>query len=700
MRYWQICLTTLLITPQLFAVDQTVTIYRDQWGVPHIYAKQMASGAYGLGYAQAEDRLADIYIGIRTGMGRLSEVFGKEFIEHDYLMRLCRNESIARAAWKSQPDHVKEMLTHFTLGIQRYAADHPEQVPAFAMPLEPWMIQTVGRAMVLRWPLGTIQDDLKNAGDRPRPPTLSNQWAVTPSRTADRVAILLSDPHLTWEGLAVLYEARVHAGDLHMNGFFLIGSPILGIGHNRHVGWALTTGGPDTADVYRMKVRHQERLEYEYDGEWLPFEVDRFSIPVNDGPAVDRIALHSHLGPVIVPPDLKTGVAYVGSAPLLEKTGLTIQFYRMCMAKNVDEFYEAIAMGEFNEQNIMFADIHGDIGYVRAGATPVRPPGYDWSAPVAGHTSETAWRGSHPIQDLVQIMNPPQGYMQNCNISPANMMQNSSLQPSGYSDYIYNVTWDTENPRSRRIRALLDANDAITREQAIAYAMDAYDVLGPLWQQQLKQAVQNVGQDYMQNRKFADAVDAILAWDGVFSRDAQATAVYKFWRLKCGKAVDLSPLAAGRDLPRQDQQQCLKLLQQTIDEMEKRYGRWNVPWGKIHQVGRGGQNFPVGGADFQSGNKEANFSETLFDVRSVERQDRPTYYLANSGSMAMVLMFFHKDRVESLTCIPWGQNAHEDSPHFMDQGEHLYSKRQMKPTWWEYDELMQHVESKRVLRIH
>ena len=103
MRYWQICLTTLLITPQLFAVDQTVTIYRDQWGVPHIYAKQMASGAYGLGYAQAEDRLADIYIGIRTGMGRLSEVFGKEFIEHDYLMRLCRNESIARAAWKSQP---------------------------------------------------------------------------------------------------------------------------------------------------------------------------------------------------------------------------------------------------------------------------------------------------------------------------------------------------------------------------------------------------------------------------------------------------------------------------------------------------------------------------------------------------------------------------------------------------------------------
>ena len=81
------------------ADKQEVTIYRDTWGVPHIYAETAAAGAYGLGYAQAEDRLDDIYISLRTGMGTMSEVFGKRFVEHDTMMRLCRNAELAEHVW-------------------------------------------------------------------------------------------------------------------------------------------------------------------------------------------------------------------------------------------------------------------------------------------------------------------------------------------------------------------------------------------------------------------------------------------------------------------------------------------------------------------------------------------------------------------------------------------------------------------------
>src|ERR1700684_2614018 len=70
----------------------SVTIYRDTWGVPHIYAQTPAEGAYGLGYAQAEDRLDDIYKNFRTGLGRSAEAFGKKWIDQDYIMRICRNE--------------------------------------------------------------------------------------------------------------------------------------------------------------------------------------------------------------------------------------------------------------------------------------------------------------------------------------------------------------------------------------------------------------------------------------------------------------------------------------------------------------------------------------------------------------------------------------------------------------------------------
>ena len=127
--------------------------------------------------------------------------------------------------------------------------------------------------MTLRWPLGTIIDDMKHGREKKhrQEPADAFQRMVRRSLAIGRkVPILLSDPHLTWEGLAVMYEARVHAGDLHMNGFFLAGSCILGIGHNQHVGWALTTGGPDTSDVYKMKFKLGIRPMYEYDGKCGP----------------------------------------------------------------------------------------------------------------------------------------------------------------------------------------------------------------------------------------------------------------------------------------------------------------------------------------------------------------------------------------------------------------------------------------------
>ena len=87
------------------AAKRSVTIYRDTWGVPHIYAKTAADGAYGLGYAQAQDRLDDIYIAFRTGLGRLCEAFGKDKdrLQQDYIMRVCQNEELAKKYWTDRP---------------------------------------------------------------------------------------------------------------------------------------------------------------------------------------------------------------------------------------------------------------------------------------------------------------------------------------------------------------------------------------------------------------------------------------------------------------------------------------------------------------------------------------------------------------------------------------------------------------------
>jgi acyl-homoserine-lactone acylase len=698
----------LLLSPLVAGADsppakESVTIYRDTWGVPHIYAQTEAAGAYGLGYAQAEDRLDDIYINLRTGLGRMAEAFGKSHVEQDYIMRICRNEELAKSYWKTAPKHVKDITAGLMAGIQRYVTEHPERVPKFAIKLEPWQALTIGRAMTLRWPLGTIMDDLHHGQELERKPKhlpmRSNQWCVAPSRSADKVAILLADPHLTWEGLAVMYEARVHAGGLHMNGFFLAGSPILGIGHNQHVGWALTTGGPDTSDVYKMKFRLSPSPQYEYDGKWRDAKMTFIQVPIKDSSPFMRPAIYTHLGPVITQPDLKTGVAYVGASPYLDSMGLSEEFYKLAMARDVHDVYEALGMNQYNEQNVMFADDKGSIAYVRNGATPIRPSGYDWSAPVPGTTSATAWKGIHPIDDLVHIFNPPQGYMQNCNISPANMMVGSPLTPDKYPPYIYNVSWDDQNPRSKRIVELLNADHSVTQHDAISFATDVKDILSETWKQTLQKAVASVGSEHMKDADFAAAVAAITAWDGRYLPESKATSVYVFWRLKCGKSMDLSPLAHQQPFDEAANKKLLDVLAATIAEMKTRYGKWDVAWGDIHKVGRGDKYYPVGGADFQSGNRDANFSETLFDVSSKEDPKHSGHYIANNGSMATILMFFHKDGVQSFTCTPWGQNSDPKSPHFMDQGEKLYSKRHMKPTWWKEADLHKHVESQIVLEI-
>ena len=289
--------------------------------------------------------------------------------------------------------------------------------------------------------------------------------------------------------------------------------------------------------------------------------------------------------------------------------------------------------------------------------------------------------------------------MQNCNISPENMMVGSTLTPDKYPKYIYNVSWDDNNPRSKRAIQLLDPDHSVTIEKAKAICMDVHDILADRWKETLRDAVKSAGNAHMKNADFAAAVKAILDWDGQFLPESTATPVYKFWRLKCGDKMNLAPLGKNQPLDAAANAKLLDLLAKTIADMQKHYGKWNVAWGDIHKVGRGEIYFPVGGADFKSGDREANFSETLFDVSSKEDPDHPGHFIANNGSMATILMFFYKDGVRSFTCTPWGQSADPHSPHYMDQGQKLYSKRHMKPTWWSEADLLKHVESKTVLPI-
>jgi acyl-homoserine lactone acylase PvdQ len=673
-----------------------VKLYRDTWGVPHIYANTMADAAYAMGYAQAEDRIEDIYQNVRTAVGTMAEAFGAQYAEQDYIMKLVKNAERCEQYWETAPEHIKELGGGFVRGVEAYVREHPERKPAFAMELSGWQCMAVARAMIIMWPLENLRNELSRKASAPG--FGSNSFAIAPARSAEGCAIFLADPHLTWEGMAVFYEARVHAGGHDQCGYWLVGSPLPIVGHTGHVAWATTLGGPDTSDVYMVKLNPQNMLQYQYNGEWRNFDVETITVAMKGQTSLQKPALYSIHGPVMEDPDPAKGIAYCGATPYLEAVGWFEELYRLSTARSCEEFYQALAMNQLIEMNILFADTAGNIQYVRNGRTPIRPDGYNWSVPVPGDTDKTRWLGIHDIGDLVQIKNPPQGYYQNCNVSPEMMFRDSPMTPDKYKDYIYHVTWDYKTPRGVRLLELLDADTSVTKQEAMDYALDVYDILAKSWQHALQNALAAAGGTRLSDPEFAKAVQDILAWDGQFSRESVAAPIIRFWRLKCEKSIPPADISSGKGLSPAAQAKLLELLEEALAEMKARYGKASITWGDINLIGRGGKYFACPGAEFGNGG-QLDRTETVMDVDGREESAGSGRYVGNAGSSSVLLSFLHPNGIQSYSLVNWGQSSDPSSPHYVDQAEKLYAERKFKPTWFKKEELMQHLESEETLVI-
>ncbi|MBU6403011.1 MAG: penicillin acylase family protein, partial [Verrucomicrobia bacterium] len=237
---------------------QTV-VYRDTFGVPHLYADTVERGLYAMGYAQAEDRLDELLKNYLRAMGEMSAAFGETNLRDDAVARIWDHYGTARRNFHRIRPVVRRHLAAFVRGINDYLAAHPAAVPAWwgRRQVDVFMPIALSRHFMWGWPLGQAVADLRAVGLSPDFQVdlrSSNEWVVGPARTSIQAPILLIDPHLSWWGEQRFWECRIHAGRLHGSGFTIPGTPYVGLGHNDHVAWAMTTGGPDTADIYDLTL--------------------------------------------------------------------------------------------------------------------------------------------------------------------------------------------------------------------------------------------------------------------------------------------------------------------------------------------------------------------------------------------------------------------------------------------------------------
>jgi acyl-homoserine-lactone acylase len=673
------------------------TIYRDKWGVPHIYADSEKAAFFALGYAQAEDRLEQLLKNYLHAEGKMASVFGPDLVDEDYRQRRLRHGEVARLRYGMMDAYYRNLLEAFIAGVKQYMKEHPEKVPSWGFEPQPWQPVALGRYIIWGWTVGQAYSDL----DRrfPRPPAFgSNEWAISRERSAEGCVITCIDPHVSWFDAFRWYEAHVHGGKFNCYGFAVLGTPAFGLGHNDYCSWTCTTGGPDTADVYEEEINPENPLQYRYDGQWRDIQVFPIQIEVKteDGKqTVVRKIERTHHGPII---HRKGNRAYAMKLAYEEEVGIAEQAYRQNTATTLEEFRAAIAMNQLMPQNVMYGDVHGNIWYCRTGMVPVRQPGYDYTRPLPGYTSKTEWLGIHTMDDLVQMLNPPQGFMQNCNISPDTMMPGSFLTGDRYPDYIWRGTYGSSNQRGRRAIELLRSDDSVTVEEAIDIALDTYIDDFDKWCRALTQVWESEKDRYLpQNAELPRAMAVLLLWDGRAEADRTGATLYCHLRRACRdtRGIPYHEINSRRLLPPSGRTALLKALDKAVTYMKEKYGSVEVPWGEVMRIRRGKFDLPC-----PSGGPPGTGMDPLRAV-GYRGPDASGRFSGRSGqTCTTVVVLRAPGKVESYSAVPLGQSDDPDSPHYFDQARELFSKKKLKPTYYnDLEALKANLESKKELEV-
>lgn len=703
-----LALTLLLAWSNISLVAQTakaksvaakggqVEILRDEFGVPHIFAATLEDAAYAIGYAQAEDRLEELLKNYRKAEGTMSEAFGPEWFRHDYRQRMWQHAAISRARWNDVSPQMRASLTAYQEGIRQFMKEHPEQVPKWAPELHPAQIIALGRYIIWGWPEGEAAGDLKRAGIDPDPVAYrgSNQMLLAPQKTAMKAPIAVIDPHLGWYGEFRFYEVRIYAGDYNVSGVSILGIPFPSLGHSRWCSVAMTTGGPDTSDIYEEEINPANSQQYKYDGKWRELNLRKEKIKVLvDGTVNEKeVAIeYTHHGPIVAHRD---GKGYAMAIPYFNEIGLTDQIYEMYMARNLTGMKKALASLQLMAQNIMVGTTEGDIYYLRTGRVPIRPQGFDFNRPVPGNTSASEWQGIHPLADLVQITNPPQGYMQNNNISPWTMMKNSPLVPEKYADrpWVYNDEKRPPHQRAAMTLAELDAAQNVTVADAMRLAFSTQVYKAEDWQARLKAARDKAGAGGNGNghTMSADADNIyhqIMNWNRRSEPDATGALAFYAFKMSLGNRMEQAAVEVPSSLT---DEQIAAALDKAAQWLQSSFGLLTVPYGRYFRVGRtGGKTYPVGGGTV----REAGMATP----RAITYEKVGDEMVGRGGQTSTQIVILTRTP-QSFMILPLGESDHPESGHWDDQAEKLFSQGRAKSTYFlNKPELLKHVTARKVL---
>jgi penicillin amidase len=781
-------------TIQLAGLKAEVTVERDQWGVPHIYAANSHDLFMAQGYVHAQDRFWQMDFWRHIGAGRLAEIFGMSQLETDKYLRTMGWDRVAQQEIQQMDVQMQADLQAYADGVNAYLAEHegsslsleyavlkllnPRYKPESWQPLHSltWgkvmaydlgrnFQQEIERSILLKNLTQTQVEELfppypkdlpiilpQFELDKSEPayersllspnlpisiastlePTIkpikalekligatgagigSNNWVISGQHTATKKPILANDPHLAVQIPSIWYEVGLHCIQksaecpYNVAGFSFAGMLGVIVGHSDRIAWGVTNVQSDVMDLYIEKINPNNPNQYEVNGKWVDMQLVQQKIQVAGSQPIVHTVRYTRHGPLLS--DVTANLQQIKAQQsvklpqpyavalrwtALEPSRLANSIVKINRAQNWTEFRAAAKEFDIAAQNLVYADVDGNIGYQMPGKLPIRAKG-DGRYPVPGWTDEYEWLNYVDFEKLPTSFNPQPGYIVTANNIVA-------------ANYPYVITTDwVYGYRAARITQM------ITQQTQPISVKDVQRIQGDnqnLNAQVLIPLLQNLS---LANPRLEAAQKLLLNWNLQLEMSSPAAVLFEiFWKhLLAATFNDQLPqeyLPDGGDrwyavvqnlvtqpnsfwwdnsqtpkVENRDQilQQALK---EAVAELERIQGKdpqkWN--WGKLHTItfrhatlGKSGVP-PIEalfnrGAFATAGNGETVNANRWRANKSFEVTDIPSLrMIVDMGSLE-----------QSLAIHTPGQSGHAFHKHYLDMVE-PWRKNEYHPMLWE-----------------
>ena len=667
--------------PQQPAPTGPAEILWDSYGIPHIFAPDSRELFRAFGWAQMHSHGDLILREYGQSRGRAAEYWGPDYLDSDRWV-LTQGIPARSQRWLEQQDaEFSSYMEGFAQGMNQYADKHGDRLDESlkaVLPIEPIdILNHTQRTIHFTFVTGP---QAVQSAERQWQAAGSNAWAVAPSRSESGHSLLLANPHLPWSGLFLFYEAHLVAPGMNAYGATLVGSPILAIAFNDHLGWTHTVNTHDGQDFYQLTLQDDGYL---WDGQVRAFETENHNIKVRqpDGSLRDeelkvRRSVH---GPLVVENgDKALALRVVG----LESPGLGQAWWDMSRAKSLEEFESILSRLQLPMFTVMYADREGNILHLFGGRTPKRPPGnYNWAGIVPGNTSETLWTETHPYQDLPRVLNPSSGWLQNANDPPWTTTFDRALDPGSFPAYMAPRFMHFRAQRSAR---MLIEDEAVSFDEMVRYKHSTRMETADRLLESLIEAARQRGGEVARR-----AADVLASWDRSADNESRGGVLFESFYLQGGRnRLFQTPWRSAQPLETPsglaDPAAAVQALASAALEVESQFGRIDVAWGEVHRLRRDGVDLPGNGGSGALG---------IFRVVGYQ-PDGQRHRRASFGDSYVAAVEF-SDPIRARALIGYGNSSQPGSPHRTDQME-LLSRKQLRPVWRTREEIEANLESRTV----